>query len=50
MTPLPPLLIACNLQEYQGEVRQRYSLADIRATDYAAESRRLLALITPTAA
>lgn len=34
-----------HLQEYNGETRQRYSLADIRTADYAAESRRLLALI-----
>ncbi|KAL4439681.1 hypothetical protein ABPG75_002682 [Micractinium tetrahymenae] len=35
--------------EYQGEMRQRYSVADIRPTDYATESRRLLGLIAQAA-
>lgn len=33
------------VQEYQGEMRQRFSVADIRPTNYASESRRLLGLI-----
>lgn len=37
-------------QEYNGEVRPRYSLAGVRPTDYAAESRRLLGLLAAPAA
>jgi len=37
------------LQEYQGEVRQRYAIADLKTTDYAAECRRMLALINAAA-
>lgn len=37
------------VQEYQGEMRQRFSVADIRPTDYAVESRRLLGLIAAAA-
>lgn len=45
-----PALPAATTQEYNGEVRPRYAVADVRQTDYAGECRRLLALIAAPAA
>ena len=44
------LRLKATAQEYQGEARPRYALSEIKATDYAGESRRLLALIAGTTA
>ncbi|KAL6771853.1 RFA3 [Auxenochlorella protothecoides x Auxenochlorella symbiontica] len=40
------LRVKASAQEYNGEQRQRFALAEIKPLDFAAESRRMLSLIS----
>jgi replication factor A1 len=43
------LRVKAQAQEYNGEVRQRYAVVEIKPVDFVAETRRALELIAPAA-